>query len=78
MEWAEALHGPARTAEGDVGADYFLDPGRSRTAAMSSSLIRPPTDGVYVTEAGQHRGSSESSEGVLSVESAHLCHPGGI
>jgi hypothetical protein len=26
VEWAETLHGAARTAEGDVGADYFLDP----------------------------------------------------
>jgi hypothetical protein len=27
VEGAEALHRPARAAEGDVGADYFLDPG---------------------------------------------------
>jgi hypothetical protein len=27
MEGAQALHRPAGAAEGDVGADYLLDPG---------------------------------------------------
>ena len=44
MEGAQTLHGPARAAEGDVGADYFLD---SSSVAYGGDvfLIDPPTHG---------------------------------
>jgi hypothetical protein len=44
VEWAETLHGPAGAAEGDVGADYFLDPGPIAYGG-DVFLINPPCHG---------------------------------
>jgi hypothetical protein len=71
VEGAEPRHGAAGTAEGDVGADYFLDPSPVSYGG-DVFLVDPPTHGreSMSQKHGDIGVHLRSSEGFLSVESA--------